>query len=262
MIVDSHTHIGKKSDTTKDLLSSMKKAGIDYSMVIADSAPLGNSGLSTDETIEICEQNEKLKAIGNLEYRNLGEKQIKSLVDYLKRGKIHAVKFYPGYEDFYPFDEKLFPLYKQCEELGKAVVFHTGLLAKDLPGRLKQSHPLNIDDVADKFPELKIVMAHFGNPWIVDATMVAMKNENVYVDLSGYFGPTIPKADVKFFKHDLKYLSGFLGGYKKCLFGTDWPTSRQKEYLAAVKQLPLNAEEKDLVLWKNAKEIYGLEIYR
>lgn len=64
----------------------------------------------------------------------------------------------------------------------------------------------------------------------------------------------------KVFKLDLAYFSGFLQGYKKCLFGTDWPISRQKPYLNAVKQLPLKAEEKDLVFWKNAKEIYGLKI--
>lgn len=260
MIIDSHTHIGKKSHTTKDLLSSMKRAGIDYSMVIADSSPLKEKGMTTEEVIEICDQNKNLKAIGNVEYRNISDSYIKKLVDYLRNGEIHAVKLYPGYEDFYPYDEKLFPLYKECEEMEKPIVFHTGLLAKGLPGRLRQSHPLNIDDVANKFPKLKIVMAHFGNPWVIDATMVAMKNENVYVDLSGYFGPRISKTEIKFFKQDLAYFGGFLQGYKKCLFGTDWPISRQKEYLNAVKQLPLKAEGKDLVFWKNAKEIYGLKI--
>ena len=40
------------------------------------------------------------------------ESQRKKLVEYLKEGKIYGLKFYPGYEDFYPYDEILYPLYK------------------------------------------------------------------------------------------------------------------------------------------------------
>lgn len=254
MIIDSHTHVENKSHTAKDLLYSMDEAGIDYSMLIADSAPL-EDGMTTDQVIKICEENPRLKAIGCIEYKNLNSGQIQKLVKNLKEGKIYGVKLYPGYENFYPLDEKLFPFYKQCQKLGKPLIFHTGLLQSGVPGRLKQSHPLNIDDLANKFPELKIIMAHFGNPWIIDGTMVAMRNKNVYVDLSGYFeGDKIPKEHIKFFKQDLTYFRSFLGSFKKCLFATDWPLCSQKEYLIAVKQLLLT-EEKDLVFWKNAKEI-------
>jgi predicted TIM-barrel fold metal-dependent hydrolase len=239
----------------------MDQAGIDCSLVISTHTS-AFPDLSTEQAIEITKDFPRLKVIGNVHFGAIDQNQIKLLEDLLEDGKIIGLKFFPGYENYFPNEERLTPLMEFCQKNNKPVVFHTGVLETGFKGLLKQTHPLNIDGLAVRYPDLKIVMAHFGNPWIVDATMVAMKNENVYVDLSGYFGPTIPKADVKFFKHDLKYLSGFLGGYKKCLFGTDWPISRQKEYLAAVKQLPLNAEEKDLVLWKNAKEIYGLEIYR
>lgn len=263
MVIDSHTHNYKDKDrnkeyTAKDLLAAMDEAGIDYSMLISDGAV---DGKTTDEVIKICRENPRLKAIGCVEYKTLNDNQIQKLVDYLKSGKIHGVKLYPGYENFYPQDEKLFPLYEQCQKLEKPVIFHTGILMPGLPGLLRQVHPLNIDDVANKFPDLKIIMAHFGNPWIVDATVVVTKNKNVYVDLSGYFEvfESIPAESVKFFTQDLMYLKGFVGSFKKCLFGTDWPLYSQKEYLEAVKQLPLTNEEKELVFWKNAKEIFGLD---
>jgi len=262
MIIDSHTHNyteGDKTFTAKDLLVSMDEAGIDYSMLIADSIV---GGTVTDQVIKICEENPRLKAIGNVEYKTIDDNQIQKLVEYLKEGKIHGVKLYPGYEDFYPLDEKLFSLYEQCQKMGKPIIFHTGILQPGLQGLLRQVHPLNIDDVATKFPELKIVMAHFGNPWIVDATVVVEKNKNVYVDLSGYFAvyASILPKDVEFFVQDLTYFKNFVGDFKKCLFGTDWPLYSQKEYLDAVRQLPLTNEEKDLVFWKNAKEIFGLKV--
>lgn len=180
----------------------------------------------------------------------------------MKEDKIHGVELYPGYENFYPLDEKLFLFYEQCQKLGKPIIFHTGVLMEGLPGLLKQVHPLNIDDVANKFPSLKIIMAHFGNPWIVDAAAVVHRNKNVYVDLSGYFGvfKPIPKKDIKFLVLDLTYFKNFVGNFKRCIFGTDWPLYSQKEYLGAIRQLPLTNEEKNLVFWKNAKEIFGLKI--
>ncbi len=258
MIIDSHTHVGNK--TTKDLISSMDEAGIDYSLLIADSAPLGD-WMSTDEVIKICEGNNRLKAIGCIEYKNIDSDQIEKLITYLQDRKIYGVKLYPGYEDFYPLDEKLLTFYEKCQEINKPLIFHTGLLQSGLPGRLKQSHPLNIDDLANKFPNLKIVMAHFGNPWIIDGTMVARRNKNVYVDLSGYFGEgKFSKEHVDFFKQDLNYFRGFLDGFEKCLFASDWPQCSQREYVNAVNQLPLTDEEKNLVFWKNAKNIFQLDI--
>jgi predicted TIM-barrel fold metal-dependent hydrolase len=258
MVIDSHTHLGDGNDE-KDLIASMDKAGIDYSLLLADSATLVYK-TTTEDVIKINEQYPRIKAVGCFEYHHVGTEQSDKLINYLKEGKICGVKFYPGYEDFYPCDEKLFPFYEQCQNLGKPVIFHTGLLQEDVPGKLKQSHPLNIDELAQRFPKLKIVMAHFGNPWVIDATMVAWRNKNVYVDLSGYFGETIPKEHIRFFKYDLRILSGWLKGYRKCLFGSDFPIAPQDEYLKVVKSLPMSKEEKELVLWKNAKEIFGLDV--
>lgn len=260
MIIDSHTHVKDKPHTAKDLLSSMDEAGIGYAMLIADSAPLGD-GMTTDQVIKICEESPRLKAIGNIEYKTLDNNQIQTLVDYLKEDRIHGVKLYPGYEDFYPLDEKLFSFYEQCQKMGKSIIFHTGTLQAGSAGRLKQVHPLNIDELANKFPELKIVMAHFGNPWVIDAAVVIAKNKNVYVDLSGYFTEyaSIPKEEINFFVQDLMYLRNFVGDFKKCLFGTDWPLYSQKEYLEVVKSLPMTDEEQDLVFSQNAKTLFEID---
>ncbi len=216
----------------------------------------------TDQVIKICEENPRLKAIGSIHYPALDDDQIQKLVDFLKEKKIYGVKLYPGYEDFYPMDKKLFKLYEQCQKMGKPVVFHTGVLLVGSTGLLKQIHPLNIDEVAYNFPDLKIVMAHFGNPWIMDAAAVVAKNKNVYVDLSGYFTEyvTISKEEIDLFVKQLVEFKNFVVNFKKCLFGTDWPLYSQKEYLEAVKQLPMTDDEKELVFWKNTKEVFRLDI--
>ena len=44
-----------------------------------------------------------------------------------------------------------------------------------------------MDEVAVDNPDVRFVMAHFGNPWLIDAAEVVFKNPNVWADLSGLF---------------------------------------------------------------------------
>lgn len=262
MIIDSHTHLSLKGTpkpvTVKDLVTSMDKAGVDYSLLLANRKK--GEHLSTEGAIEIAKSNPRIKAIGHIEFEADVETQTANLKKYLDDEEIHGVKFYLGYEDFDILDEKLLPLYDFCQINNKPVIYHTGALLQGVPGRLKRSHPLNVDDVANKFPELKIVIAHLGNPWIIDTAAILEKNTHVYTDLSGYFTEWVPIAqnEVKDFQQSAGILKSFVGDYKKCLFGTDWPIYSQREYTEAVKSLDLTEEEKELVFWKNANEIFNL----
>ena len=67
------------------------------------------------------------------------------------------------------------------------VVIHTGDTANPT-ALLKYSHPLTVDAVAVNFPRVQFVMAHYGNPFIVEATEVAKKNPNAvsYTHLDVY----------------------------------------------------------------------------
>lgn len=202
------------------------------------------------------------RMFGSLHFGGHIESQIKQLTASLENKEILGVKFLPGYENYYPTDEKAFPLYEYCQKHGYPAVFHTGILAEGSPGILKQVHPLNIDEVANKFPDLKIVMAHMGNPWIADCAVTVAKNPNVYADLSAAFPEYEPitQEEVDIFKKKIREYRDFAGNLNKCLFGTDYPLYSQKEYLEAVEQLKMTKEEKELVFWKNATTVFGLKI--
>ena len=43
-----------------------------------------------------------------------------------------------------------------------------------------------LDQVAQRFPRLCMVVCHLGHPWITDAVMVIRKHRNVYGDISGF----------------------------------------------------------------------------
>lgn len=261
MIIDSHTHLGSannQSFTSDDLLKSMSEAHIDYSFVIADK--IGDRGLSTDDVIELTKNSEKLRVIGNIDMSNFDQNQVKKLCDHLSNKKIIGIKLYLGYEAFYAYDERLFPLYQFCSENKYPVIYHTGVLEIGYQGVLKYAHPLTVDEVAVQFPHLNIIIAHMGNPWIMDCAAVMVKNKNVYADISGFFDEyeSIKTNQKDLFVHKLGEFAQFTGGFSRCLFGTDWPLYDQKEYLDAFYQVNLSQEERELTLWKNADKLFNL----
>lgn len=258
MIIDCHTHIDQGKNP-RDLIASMDEAGIDISILLANDSFLDFDGTNTQQAIEICEKFDRLRPVGSIIFDRLDE-DLNKIKSYLQEDKILGIKLYPGYENFYPTDEKLLKLYDFCEKEDKTVIFHTGILMSGTKGLLKQVHPLNIDEIAHQFPNLKIIMAHFGNPWIMDCAAVVSKNSNVYVDLSGYFAENVPISEVDrdVFILDLTRFKDFVGSFKKCLFGSDYPLYSQKEYLAAVRKLPMGEEERELVFSQNAKNLFHL----
>jgi len=113
---------------------------------------------------------------------------------------------------------------------------HTGTSV--FPGaRCKYGNPMEIDDVAIDFPDLRIIMAHGGRPlWMDEAFFVVRRHKNVWLELSGI----PPKKLLEYFPR-LPQLEG------QILWGTDWPSPGVKDLRVNLDQflsLPLTDEFK------------------
>ena len=137
---------------------------------------------------------------------------------------------------------------------------HCPVLEAGSSGLLEYSHPLQVDRVATRFPNLTIVMAHMGNPWLIDCAAVLAKNQNVYADMSAFFAEnrSITAHDVEVFKQRMEQVRVFLYSYEKFLFGTDYPLYSQKEYLGAVEALEMEQAEHEAVMHANAARLFGV----
>lgn len=169
-----------------------------------------------------------------------------------------GLKVYAGYQHFYVNDSVYHPFYELAEQYDVPVVIHTGDTA-NAQGKLKYSHPLTVDEVAVNFPRVNFVMAHYGNPWIVDATEVAKKNPNVYVDLSGL---AEGKFAVDWFYHNyqgymdvMKTWMTYLSRYDKLLYGSDWPLVHMDTYIELISRLIPTAYH-EAVFFENAKRVF------
>lgn len=176
----------------------------------------------------------------------------------LQRPEVVGFKVYAGYQPFYVNDPLYWPFYEMAETYDVPVVIHTGDTA-NTAGRLKFSHPLTVDEAAVNFPRVNFVMAHYGNPWIVDATEVLAKNPNVYADLSGLAEGNFTAQS--FIETNRAYLDmvkmwlTYLSRYDKLMYGSDWPLVNIGTYIELIKYL-IPEEHHEAVFYQNAQRIF------
>lgn len=169
-----------------------------------------------------------------------------------------GLKIYLGYYPFYAYDSVYDPIYELAAKYQVPVVFHTGDTYSER-GLLKYSHPLTLDEVAVKHRQVNFMMAHFGDPWVLDGAEVVYKNRNMFADLSGLIvGDERNCARLKdsplFFQH-LRHALTYCDHYDKFLFGTDWPLAPVKPYIQFVKEL-IPEEYHEDVFYKTALRVF------
>ncbi|WP_417900092.1 amidohydrolase family protein [Bacillus haimaensis] len=165
------------------------------------------------------------------------EQNLQKLELELLRPDVAGIKIYLGYYPIFAYDEIYTPVYRLAAKYNVPVVFHTGDTYSER-GLLKYSHPLTLDEVAVKNRDVTFVMAHFGDPWVLDGAEVVYKNRNMYADLSGLIIGTEAEIDrhrrTRFLNHLLHALD-YCDHYEKLMFGTDWPLIGVGAYIDFIK---------------------------
>jgi hypothetical protein len=99
---------------------------------------------------------------------------------------LRGVKLGANYQNFDPLEARALAIYERAQRYGMPILFHQGTSpVRDAPIRL--AHPLLMDEIAMRYPDLKIIMAHMGHPWQADTCVVIRKHPNLYADVSGNF---------------------------------------------------------------------------
>lgn len=264
MIIDVHTHLNNYDESKvvplekrlEQLQESMRFNKVDCALILT-SYKVDEHRPSTAEVVELVSGIDSLRVVAGVSYKNYRERDLRELSDYLKDGRVKALKLYPGYEPFYPYDPRCRVLYDLAMEYKVPVMFHTGD-TYTAQGKLRFAHPLNIDDVAVDFPELKIVICHVGNPWIRDCMEVVYKNKNVHADISGLVLGDFTSKFETFMLGQIRDMILYAGEPNYLLYGTDWPICRMRTYLKFVRELGLSKEHEERILWKNANALYNL----
>lgn len=266
MIIDNHTHLFTK----RDAANYFKKSRAVFALTIVDPDWL-DSKAKWCSLRELLVEEKRIGLIGSVPYEsNLAPKQVEQLLQELENKskglKMYGIKLYPGYHQFYPSEKSLKVVYEYCIKKDVPVVFHSGDF-DDPTGRarLKHSMPIHIDDVAVGFPNLKIVISHFGNPWFLETAAIVSHKQNVYTDISGFFWEHDPiKPALEFYTNKLKDVSRWTGSIaKKLLFGTDYsgentPLTYVQPYIDVITRVFPREEDQRQIFSENARRVYRI----
>lgn len=163
--------------------------------------------------------------------------------------------FHPIMGRFSVDDPALRPLFEAIDGMGVPVIVDVGTtgMGAGLPGglgsRLRHAHPLAIDDLAATFPNLTIIAAHPGWPWVDDMTAVALHKANVFWEVSGWAPKYFPDS----LKRDIR---GRLRD--KVMFGSDYPSMPYDRIFREWEELGYAEEIMEGVFHKNAERVLRL----
>lgn len=129
--------------------------------------------------------------------------------------KMKGIKLLPMYAGFYPNERQYDDLWRYATRHGLPVLLHTGTTFVS-QARLECTLPRLLDDVAIRFPEVKLILAHLSHPYEGECVVTIRKHPNVYADCSAlHYRPFQ-------LYHSLMLVQEY-GVWKKVLFGSDYP---------------------------------------
>jgi len=163
--------------------------------------------------------------------------------------------FHPIMQHFAVNDRRAYPLFEVIADLKGVVMIDIGTtgmgagLSGGMGARLRHAHPAAIDDLAADFPNLTILMAHPGWPWVDEATAVALPRGNVYWEMSGWapkYFPASLKVDMRARLQD------------KVMFGSDYPSLPYARIVKEWSELGYTDAVMEKIFHKNAERVLGL----
>lgn len=266
MIIDCHVHLNNYHEnmevpldrSIERLQAAMAEAGVAYSLVLTSYAVTPNRP-STAEVVRAIEKVPNLGVVAGVSYSNYKHRDLRELADYLENGLVKGLKLYPGYEPFYPHDKRLRVVYDLAEEFSVPVMIHSGDTYSP-GGKVKYSHPLEIDEVAVDHPKVDFIICHLGNPWLVDCMEVVYKNANCHADFSGLVLGEFTEPFEDYMAEQIAEVILYAGKPNSFLYGSDWPICSMKSYVEFVKQLELPDADRRLIMYENARRLFKLPL--
>lgn len=226
--------------TTDLLLEEGKKAGV-TKFLVHSCATTAHQVHSINEYI-LKEMNKHDEFIGFMTlHQDMSKEEIEKEVSWAMENNFKGIKLHPDFQKFKIDDPDVYKIYEVAS--GKLpILFHTG------DKRYEYSSPKRLVKVANDFPNLNVIGAHFGgySCWDEIEVYKEAKYNNIYFDTSSSLD-FISKEKAK------EMIMEF--GVDRFFFGTDYPMWDATEEIARFMKLDLSDEEREKILALNIKKL-------
>ncbi|MCC7271933.1 MAG: amidohydrolase [Alphaproteobacteria bacterium] len=152
-------------------------------------------------------------------------------------------------------DKKLYPLYAKCIELDVPVTIHSSINFST-ECLMEHGRPILLDEVMVHFPELRVVAAPPGWPWVQELIGVAWRHKNVFIGVSAV-RPKYLEAEDSGYEPLVKYGNSVL--QDQIVFGTSHPLQPIGRAFEEVRALPLKPDVMEKWVHGNAARLLGVD---
>ena len=280
MIIDCHTHfwrypgelteelaretyIMRRQEVDLDITPEMHAAAVakvDRAIVFGLRAPLTGFFTINDTVAEYIRTDPK-KLIGFAAICPTEDHALAEVDRAVQELGLRGLKMAPIYGGWDPLDPRALKIFARAEELRLPIMFHQGTTyPRKAP--LKYANPVLLEDIALRFPDLKMIIAHIGHPWEAEAIVLIRKQPNVFADISALFYR--PWQYYNSLRLAVEY-----GVADKLLFGTDYPITTFDESVKGLHDIvklsqemrlpPLPEDLPDQILHRDTLGLLGLD---
>lgn len=175
-----------------------------------------------------------------------------------------VLKLLPTYHHYRPDDRRLDPFYERCLFHDIPVQIHLGW-TRTINTTMEHQRPVYLDRIGREFPDLKLIVAHLGHPWVDEGIAVVAKHPNFYTEMSGWaahgMAPHQPVEEIYKALKKLKYYNCL----DKVMFGSDnsdcvdiYPLANEMSYEQDGVEL-YNKETLSRVMGGTAAELFKIK---
>lgn len=267
VLIDCHVHLNNYHESTRKptkdnvqaLFDEMARHGVDHAVVLT-SYKVDIDRPSVEEVFELLARDPRVTLVEGLRWRGDARTDLFVLEEHIRDGVVGGIKLYPGYDKYAINDPSLEAVFRIAAKYDVPVMIHCGdTYSKS--AKVRQAHPLLVDDVAVDYPDVKFVICHLGSPWFQDTAEVLYKNDNVYADISGLTLGDITDRFEAYLAHRVKEMIMYMGDPgRQIMYGSDWPLVSMGPYLKFLHNLEFTDAQKENIAWRTAARLFKIDL--
>jgi len=263
MKIDSHLHLPVREELTnydakkEYLLNELQTSNIDYGIVIPDNVEESSIG-NLHQCIDLFRDESHIFLMASINILNEPTSNVHEFDNLLGNGEIVALKTFPGHDEHFPNDIRIFPFIELCLKYNTPFVIHTGWNIGN-PDAAKWNDPKYIVELANKYSQLEIIICHYFWPAIEYCYEITRGYKNIHFDISGLTDREVEAATSK---EKIKEIleRTITDNPKSVLFGSDFGMCDITSHVRLIDGLNIAREIKEMIYSQNAIDLFHLNV--
>jgi len=248
------------------IAAKMQEHDIEKTVLLASYFPHKQSGISNyrllhwiNDRLDWNDGHSQFCMFGSLDFEHYFYQGYNELEELAGQNALQGIKIYTSYQHIDLASEKMDLVARLAAKKYLLLMFHVGspytALRTPEPASIANTvTPRDVQQVAQRHPDVSVIIAHMGMPFLDDLVESVKANDNLYADMSGlidskYDRPEIPGS--------IEAIKRFVGecGSKRLLFGSDFPVQTHEDAIAFIEEAGLTAEQKADIYYNNAARL-------